>query len=180
MPENTPETRPAGAVKTLVVEDVPFSFRWAPPGTFTMGSPETEPDRQCNEILRDVTFESGFWILATPVTQRQFMLTKKRNPAAFARPEVFAAASSTSTRASFPSTTSRGTPPRFIAASCRRNFAKLKNRFTSTYPRNRNGSTPAAPERRRPSFGAILGAPTRRIVATTSSIFRGCTTRSTA
>ena len=83
MPENTPETRPAGAVKTLVVEDVPFSFRWAPPGTFTMGSPETEPDRQCNEILRDVTFESGFWILATPVTQRQFMLTKKRNPAAF-------------------------------------------------------------------------------------------------
>ncbi|MBP3530670.1 MAG: formylglycine-generating enzyme family protein, partial [Thermoguttaceae bacterium] len=77
------ETRPAGAVKTLVIEDVPFSFRWCPPGKFTMGSPETEPDRQCNEILRDVTFESGFWILATPVTQRQFMLTKKRNPAAF-------------------------------------------------------------------------------------------------
>ncbi|MBQ5789848.1 MAG: SUMF1/EgtB/PvdO family nonheme iron enzyme, partial [Thermoguttaceae bacterium] len=70
------ETRPAGAVKTLVVEDVPFSFRWAPPGKFTMGSPETEPARQCDEILRDVTFESGFWILATPVTQRQFMLTK--------------------------------------------------------------------------------------------------------
>ncbi len=48
-----------------------------------MGSPETEPHRRRNEILRDVTFESGFWILATPVTQRQFMLTKKRNPAAF-------------------------------------------------------------------------------------------------
>ena len=28
MSENSPETRPAGAVKTLVVEDVPFSFRW--------------------------------------------------------------------------------------------------------------------------------------------------------
>ena len=83
MPKNTPETRPAGAVKTLVVEDVEFSFRWAPPGKFTMGSPETEPRRRRNEILRDVTFESGFWILATPVTQRQFMLTKKRNPAAF-------------------------------------------------------------------------------------------------
>ena len=72
-----------GTVKNITVEDVEFSFRWCPPGKFTMGSPETEPDRQCNEILRDVTFESGFWILATPVTQRQFMLTKKRNPAAF-------------------------------------------------------------------------------------------------
>ena len=48
-----------------------------------MGSPETEPHRRRNEIHRDVTFESGFWILATPVTQRQFMLTKKRSPAAF-------------------------------------------------------------------------------------------------
>ncbi len=77
------ETRPAGAVKTLVIEDVEFSFRWAPPGKFTMGSPETEPHRRRNEILREVTIKSGFWILATPVTQRQFMLTKKRNPAAF-------------------------------------------------------------------------------------------------
>ncbi len=83
MPENTPETRPAGAVKTLVIEDVAFSFRWAPPGKFTMGSPETEIYRRSDEILRDVTFDAGFWILATPVTQRQFMLTKKRNPAAF-------------------------------------------------------------------------------------------------
>ena len=77
------ETRPAGAVKTLVIEDVEFSFRWAPPGTFTMGSPETELYRNRNEVLREVTIKSGFWILATPVTQRQFMLTKKRNPAAF-------------------------------------------------------------------------------------------------
>ncbi|MBQ7028857.1 MAG: formylglycine-generating enzyme family protein [Thermoguttaceae bacterium] len=83
MPENTPETRPAGAVKTLVIEDVAFSFRWAPPGKFTMGSPETEVMRVDHETLHDVTFESGFWILATPVTQRQFMLTKKRNPAEF-------------------------------------------------------------------------------------------------
>ncbi|MBQ6826919.1 MAG: SUMF1/EgtB/PvdO family nonheme iron enzyme, partial [Thermoguttaceae bacterium] len=78
MSENTPETRPAGAVETLVIEDVAFSFRWAPPGKFTMGSPDTEPRRGRDEVLREVTFESGFWILATPVTQRQFMLTKKR------------------------------------------------------------------------------------------------------
>ena len=83
MSDNSAETRPVGAVKTLVVEDVAFSFRWAPPGTFTMGSPETERGRNRNEILREVTIENGFWILATPVTQRQFMLTKKRNPAAF-------------------------------------------------------------------------------------------------
>ena len=83
MPENAPETRPAGAIKTLVIEDVPFSFRWAPPGKFWMGSPETELYRNRNEVLREVTIKSGFWILATPVTQRQFMLTKKRNPAAF-------------------------------------------------------------------------------------------------
>ena len=83
MPENTPETRPAGAVKTLVIEDVPFSFRWAPPGKFWMGSPETEVMRLDHETLHEVTIANGFWILATPVTQRQFILTKKRNPAAF-------------------------------------------------------------------------------------------------
>ena len=40
MPENTPETRPAGAVKTLVVEDVAFSFRWAPPESLRWEAPK--------------------------------------------------------------------------------------------------------------------------------------------
>ena len=37
-------------------------FRYAPPGTFTMGSPEGEPGRDGDEVRHEVTLTRGFWI----------------------------------------------------------------------------------------------------------------------
>ena len=43
-----------------------------PPGTFTMGSPLTEPDRQPNEVPREVTLPHHFYMGVYPVTVAQF------------------------------------------------------------------------------------------------------------
>ena len=45
---------------------------WVEPGTFTMGSPETEPGRSDNETLREVTLTKGFYLGKYEVTQAQY------------------------------------------------------------------------------------------------------------
>lgn len=49
-----------------------MSFVWCPPGTFQMGSPETEKDRKGNEKQVEVTLSQGFWMGKTEVTQSQW------------------------------------------------------------------------------------------------------------
>ncbi|GMV41063.1 MAG: hypothetical protein AMXMBFR64_27790 [Myxococcales bacterium] len=45
-------------------------FRWVPPGTFLMGSPESEEGRGENEgPQHEVTLTRGYWLGDTPVTQ---------------------------------------------------------------------------------------------------------------
>jgi formylglycine-generating enzyme required for sulfatase activity len=34
---------------------------WCPPGTFTMGSPESEPGHRADEAQVEVTLTKGFW-----------------------------------------------------------------------------------------------------------------------
>lgn len=43
-------------------------FCWCPPGTFTMGSPPSEPGRREDETQSEVTFRDGFWIGKYEVT----------------------------------------------------------------------------------------------------------------
>jgi formylglycine-generating enzyme required for sulfatase activity len=43
-----------------------------PSGTFTMGSPETEIDREIDEILHEVTLTHDFWMQGTEVTNQQY------------------------------------------------------------------------------------------------------------
>ncbi|MBP5788194.1 MAG: formylglycine-generating enzyme family protein [Kiritimatiellae bacterium] len=45
---------------------------WCPPGTFLMGSPETEEGRLGTELLHPVTLTEGFWMAKTEVTQKQW------------------------------------------------------------------------------------------------------------
>jgi formylglycine-generating enzyme required for sulfatase activity len=59
----------AGDRRVIDVDGVSYSFRWAPPGTFTMGSPETEEGRADDEAQQEVALTRGFWILETEVTQ---------------------------------------------------------------------------------------------------------------
>jgi len=63
----------AGELKALTGPgEVPFPFRWCPPGTFRMGSPSTEEGHRENEKQVEVTLSNGFWIGETEVTQEQW------------------------------------------------------------------------------------------------------------
>ena len=44
-------------------------LRWVPPGRFSMGSPETEPERLDNERQHWVTLTRGLWLADTACTQ---------------------------------------------------------------------------------------------------------------
>ncbi len=82
-PEFIPTGHEAGERFVLTVGEASFPFRWAPAGEFTMGSPETEPDRDPAEILHSVTLTRGFWILETEVTQKMFQAVTGENPSSF-------------------------------------------------------------------------------------------------
>ena len=56
------------------------AFRWIPPGEFTMGSPENEPERFKNEKQHHVTLTKGFWLGETTVTQALWQAVMGGNP----------------------------------------------------------------------------------------------------
>ena len=59
----------AGDVKKLSYGGIKYTFRWCPPGEFTMGSPETERGRNGDEASHSVRLTRGFWLLDSEVTQ---------------------------------------------------------------------------------------------------------------
>ena len=58
-------------------------FRWIEPGTFTMGSPDGEPERDDDEIQHEVTLTEGFWLAETTVTQSLWKALMGGNPSHF-------------------------------------------------------------------------------------------------
>jgi formylglycine-generating enzyme required for sulfatase activity len=52
-------------------------------GTFTMGSPETEANRQTNETQHSVTLTKGFYMGKYQVTQEQYQAVMGNNPSYF-------------------------------------------------------------------------------------------------
>ena len=60
----------AGERRVVAVDGVEYAFRWAPAATFTIGSPEDEPERDSYETQHSVTLTRGFWILETETTQK--------------------------------------------------------------------------------------------------------------
>ena len=79
--------RKAGDRMVLTINDVEYAFRWCPPGTFMMGSPEDEPGRPLlrgsNERQHQVTLSRGFWMLETQVTQAMWESVMGNNPSYF-------------------------------------------------------------------------------------------------
>lgn len=58
---------------TLVLPGgVAMAFAWCPPGSFLMGSPETEAHRQDEEIQHEVRLTRGFYAVVHPVTQAEW------------------------------------------------------------------------------------------------------------
>lgn len=64
-------TLPGGAAMEMV---------WCPPGSFLMGSPESEEGREDNERQHRVTLTKGFWLAKYPVTQAQWQSVMGDNP----------------------------------------------------------------------------------------------------
>ncbi|MBX3207682.1 MAG: SUMF1/EgtB/PvdO family nonheme iron enzyme [Labilithrix sp.] len=57
---------------TLDLGGALVELRRIPSGTFRQGSPATEPGRESDESLRDVTISRAFWLGKFPVTRAQF------------------------------------------------------------------------------------------------------------
>ena len=53
---------------------------WVEPGTFTMGSPDTESGRDSNEAQRRVILSEGFYLGKHEVTQAQYQAVMQDNP----------------------------------------------------------------------------------------------------
>ena len=79
-------------VKAVVLEQnfvlmisgkVPLSLIWIKAGSFMMGSPKEELDRQDDEALHRVTLTKGFWIGKYEVTQGQWEALMGMNPSQF-------------------------------------------------------------------------------------------------
>jgi formylglycine-generating enzyme required for sulfatase activity len=61
-----------------------FDLVWIPPGNFTMGSPNEEPDRDLDEGPQtQVTLTHGFWISRCEITQTQYRSVMNINPSLF-------------------------------------------------------------------------------------------------
>jgi formylglycine-generating enzyme required for sulfatase activity len=60
-----------------------IAFAYCPAGTFTMGSPSFEKDRDSDEPQVKVTLTKGFWMAKTEVTQAQWREVMGGNPSYF-------------------------------------------------------------------------------------------------
>ena len=75
----TAERRPAH-----VIPDLQLELLWVAPGTFLMGSPADEPERNKAEGPQvRVTLTQGFWLGKTEVTQAQYEAVMGVNPSTF-------------------------------------------------------------------------------------------------
>ena len=70
----------AVAEKNLVVH---AGFVWIEPGTFVIGSPLSEPDRELDEVQHTVTLTQGFWLSDHEVTQAEYLAVMGINPSRF-------------------------------------------------------------------------------------------------
>ena len=84
----TEPERKAGERMLLAIHDVEYPFRWCPPGTFMMGSPESEQGRSRNERQHQVKLTRGFWLLETEVTQTMWESVMRSNPSIFKGPKL--------------------------------------------------------------------------------------------
>ncbi len=69
-------------------KDVKIELVWCPPGTFMMGSPDDEANRDPDEGLHRVTLTQGFWMGKTEVTQRQWESVMEANPSRSKDPDL--------------------------------------------------------------------------------------------
>ncbi|MCL1864430.1 MAG: formylglycine-generating enzyme family protein [Spirochaetes bacterium] len=65
-----------------VMPEIP-AMVWIKPGTFKMGSPDTEPNRYSNETQHSVKLTKGFYMSKYQVTQNEYTAVMGSNPSSF-------------------------------------------------------------------------------------------------
>jgi formylglycine-generating enzyme required for sulfatase activity len=76
----------AGSRKVFTVGKAEIAMRWVPAGEFWMGSAEDDSEAWPEEKPRRlVRITRGFWMMETPVTQRQYKAITGKNPSHFSR-----------------------------------------------------------------------------------------------
>lgn len=73
-------TDSVGTWADLVVNGSVLRLRWIPPGSFTMGSPRDEADRDQDEVQHQVALSRGFWLGESETTRRFFRAVMGSNP----------------------------------------------------------------------------------------------------
>ena len=82
----TEKTTPEGPPSLpAVATNLGMEFAWIAPGTFTMGSPKSEPGRDADEVQNEVTLTRGFYMQTTEVTQAQWNALMETNPSYYKR-----------------------------------------------------------------------------------------------
>jgi len=81
--EQTPTTLGPTVGSPWTVPDLSLDMLWCKPGSFQMGSPEDEEDREEDETLHEVTLTSGYWLGKHPVTQAEWEKVMGNNPSHF-------------------------------------------------------------------------------------------------
>ena len=80
----TAGVRPCVPRQTIALaEGVDMTFAWIPPGSFLMGSPESEVERFEDEMQHRVTLSRGFYLGIHAVTQAQGQAVMGKNPSCF-------------------------------------------------------------------------------------------------
>jgi formylglycine-generating enzyme required for sulfatase activity len=69
--------------KPITVTSVSMEMLWVKPGTFEMGSPSSEKDREDDETLHTVTLTEGYWLGKYEVTQSQWEKVMGSNPSEY-------------------------------------------------------------------------------------------------
>ena len=81
-----------GLWMTFNYKGIRHLFRWCEPGTFLMGSPADEPEREPwnkgSKTQHQVTLTRGFWIAETSVTQALWEIFMGDNPSHFKGAEL--------------------------------------------------------------------------------------------
>ncbi|HUV50981.1 MAG TPA: formylglycine-generating enzyme family protein [Anaerolineae bacterium] len=72
-----------GAVRTYTIPSINYKMVYIQPGTFMMGSPSNEPERDSDDRQHEVTLTKGFYMGATEVTQGQWREIMGNNPSKF-------------------------------------------------------------------------------------------------
>jgi formylglycine-generating enzyme required for sulfatase activity len=74
---------PEHRIEEPFTNSIGMTFVYIPPGSFTMGSPSSEPERDDDERQHHVTLTKGFFMQTTEVTQGQWKAVMGSNPSYF-------------------------------------------------------------------------------------------------